>query len=212
MIILHEGSYGVVVTSIGETARPADMIHHPAVLAEDGEDIITAAWDETVTPAETQAEFAARMVAAHVPDGARHVIADPATLPTDAPPERWSVDWATGAVTVLPVPPPTADAIRAECTRRVTAAIGGKRGSINSYGIALNGKVSLGMLAGQPPQAALTAEEFADVQLLWAIDAWEGQMVATRETAILAPSQAIYDDATWPPQPAGLTPQWLAGF
>jgi hypothetical protein len=202
MIIIVEQGASVAVVSIAAEARLPEVLRYEETDAGQVAVIERAA--------ETDAAFAARVTAEHVPAGARHVVVDAAALP-DVPPERWSVDWATGAITVLP-DIPAADAIRAECSRRVTAALGGKRGSINSYGIALNGKVSLGILQGQPPQVALTAEEFADVQLLWAIDAWEGEMVAAREAAILSATRAIFDDASWPAQPAGLTTAWLAGF
>lgn len=113
--------------------HPAEIVHHDAdiarheavfdiangiatpawdeVIAEAYDETVAEAWDETVTPAETDAEFEARMVSAVVPllaDGvtpAPHVVVPASALPTDAPPERWSVDWQTGAITVLPLAP-----------------------------------------------------------------------------------------------------------
>lgn len=129
MIIIHQAPAApgsaeagrIVVTGIGETPRPAEIVHHPAdivhheaVLDDAGEivapahdETIADAYDETVTPAETEAEFEARMVAAHVPAGAPHVVL-PAVL-TDAPPERWQVDWQTGVIAVLPAQPSESD-------------------------------------------------------------------------------------------------------
>jgi hypothetical protein len=205
--------------------RPAEIVHHAAVLDEAGE--VVTPYDETVRPAETEAEFLARMVADHVPSGARHVVVDAAALPDGVPLERWGVDWATGAITVLPPPPPSAADVRAEFTRRMTAALQDKRPSILSYGLKLNGRVSAGIAAGKAISDVLTADQLADVALMYDIDDWESAMVDKREALIAAlagrsgagadagppvDAAALAADAAWPPQPAGLTDAWLAGF
>ena len=53
-------------------------------------------------PAEADEAFLARMVAEHVPAGARHLV-NP-DLPADTTPERWTVDWTAGTVAVAPIP------------------------------------------------------------------------------------------------------------
>lgn len=91
MIILFEQGASVAVVSISGDARLPEVSH------QDGENVVV---DRAL---EADASFALRMVADHVPDGARWRVVDAAALP-DVPPERWSVDWVTGAITVLTVP------------------------------------------------------------------------------------------------------------
>ena len=102
--------------------------------------------------------------------------------------------------------------IAAECARRIEAACGGRRPSILSYAIALNGRVSIGLASGQSIAQSLTAEEHADVQLIWALDAWEGAMIEVREALIAAGDASYADAAHWPAAPAGVTAAWLTGF
>lgn len=151
MIILHQDASGrLIVSHILETPRPAEIVHHAvevvrhdavldeatgAIITEAYDETIAEAWDETVTPAETDAEFASRMVAAHVPDGARHVVVDPASLPDGVPPERWSVDWQTGAVTAQPPPPVEVEAAYAAAVQVHIDATARSRGY--SDGVAL---------------------------------------------------------------------------
>lgn len=69
------------------------------------------------TPAETEAECIARMIAVVVPAGAQHLTAPPAIVP-DAPVERWAVDFGTGLIPVRP-PRATVDQVVAERERRM---------------------------------------------------------------------------------------------
>lgn len=109
-------------------------------------------------------------------------------------------------------PPTNADAVVREFKRRIDAAMAGKRDSILSYGISLNGLVAIGLAGGKTIEQALTAEQRADVAIIWAIDAWETEMIETRE-ALIELSDATYaDDAHWPAKPAGLTAEWLKAF
>lgn len=110
------------------------------------------------------------------------------------------------------VPAPTAADISAECDRRIAVAFAGKRASILSYAIALSGKALSGLAAGQTIAQALTAEEHANVSLIWALDAWEGDMIAKRESLIAAADPTYADNAHWPEAPAGLTAAWLKDF
>lgn len=107
MILIIEQSTGVpLVLTVTETAREAipartEMRPVPQPAPVEGEPPMPPTL-ETVevaaaVPAETEAYFRARMLAAHVPAGSRYIV-DP-VLPPVAP-ELWSVDWTTGAVTV----------------------------------------------------------------------------------------------------------------
>ena len=59
--------------------------------------------DNARAEGEVESAFVARMVAAIVPASASSIVVDATTLPTDGSvPERWSVDWQTGAITVDP--------------------------------------------------------------------------------------------------------------
>lgn len=59
--------------------------------------------DNAMAEGEVESAFVARMVAAIVPASASSIVVDATTLPTDGSvPERWSVDWQTGAITVDP--------------------------------------------------------------------------------------------------------------
>lgn len=71
-------------------------------------------------PAEADEQFMARMVADHVPAGARHLV-NPA-LPADTPPERWTVDWTAGTVAAAPIPATELAAYAAEQRWRVMMA------------------------------------------------------------------------------------------
>lgn len=97
--ILYEGADGavVIISPWAGAMRPAVIEHHEPVVDENG--VVTAeAYDETVTPAETESEFLARIVADQVPSGARHFVIDADDLPAP-PPEHWVVDWAAHTVT-----------------------------------------------------------------------------------------------------------------
>ncbi|MEQ1711715.1 MAG: hypothetical protein ABL908_09970 [Hyphomicrobium sp.] len=102
--------------------------------------------------------------------------------------------------------------IRAEAARRIIAALGGKRSSILSYAVKLNGLVSIGLSQGQGIAQSLDAEQQADVALIWAIDDWETAMIGVREALIAASDPTFTNDAHWPPPPAGLTLEWLTEF
>lgn len=149
------------------------------------------------------------MRAAHVPEvrppGCLHEVAAGAAIPGMA--------WRDGQVVI---PPPTTAAlaprIREECTRRVSAALDNKRDSLNSYVGRLNGLVAIGRTKRKSVEQALTAEQFADLQLLWEIDDWEGRMIDAREALITRVDISYADDGHWPPPPAGLTATWLKGF
>jgi hypothetical protein len=107
----------------------------------------------------------------------------------------------------------TANSVRAEFKRRIALAFDGKRDSIVSYGIKLNGLVSIGLSEGKNITQSLTPEQYSDVQMLWALDDWEDAMVTKRE-AIIASEQFAdaFVDANWPAPPPGLTADWLKGF
>lgn len=105
-----------------------------------------------------------------------------------------------------------APAVRAECDRRVARAFDGKRNSILSYGLALAGKVAVGLTSKPVVTQALTADEQADASLIWAIDAWEGAMIAKREALTASVDLTYADDSHWVAPPAGLTAAWLQGF
>lgn len=49
---------------------------------------------------ESMQDFLTRMAASLVPVGSRWIAVDPSTLPTDSPPDRWIVNWSTGAITI----------------------------------------------------------------------------------------------------------------
>lgn len=102
--------------------------------------------------------------------------------------------------------------IAAEHARRIAQTFAGKRNSILSYAIKLNGLVAVGRDQGRSIGETLSAEQQADVQLIWSLDDWETATIATREVLIAAADEGYADDAHWPPPPAGLTPEWLAAF
>lgn len=144
-------------------------------------------------------------------------------VPLDAGNRHYAaVEEAIAAgLAVEPLPPrDLAPDIRAEFARRIDAAFDGRRPSILSYAISLNGRVLIGLASGQTITQSLTAEEQADVALIWELDAWEGLMIERREALIAAAAgrsgasadAAYADDAHWPAAPAGLTPVWLKGF
>jgi hypothetical protein len=74
---------------------------------QDGRLVVVGLWEGARETGETPAAFGARMAATMVPAGLTFVVVDEAALPSDAPPERWSVNWSTGAITALPPPAPT---------------------------------------------------------------------------------------------------------
>lgn len=65
--------------------------------------------------------FAARMVAAIVPAGAQHLVTTPQSLPPGVPLERLSVDWGTGAISVITAPPPSLQAYAAAIQSHIDA-------------------------------------------------------------------------------------------
>lgn len=117
-------------------------------------------------------------------------------------PDQWAAAAQQADPNATPLLPPL---IGAECDRRIAeTGISARRGSMNSYLGTLNAKV----LDGD----ALSTDETADRALLRSVDAWEGDMVVTRQALISAADPTFANDAHWPPKPAGLTLEWLAGF
>lgn len=59
----------------------------------------------------------------------------------------------------------------------------------------------------------LTDEQRADAAILTAINIWETAMVEKREELLAAADlAAAQTDTAWPPAPAGVTAEWLAGY
>lgn len=141
-IVFEPESGAIAVANLWPGAMlPAEIVHHPAVVVHrpaiadaDGNEIepahdeITAeAYDETVTPAETEQQFIARMVAQIVPQGARHIVVDAAALPP-ASPDHWLIDWTAGTVTS------DAAKIAADGIRALTAYAALKRWRVETAG------------------------------------------------------------------------------
>lgn len=105
-----------------------------------------------------------------------------------------------------------APAVRAEFDRRIGAAFEGRRNSILSYAIQLNGLVAIGRDNGRSVAETLTPEQQADVKLIWELDDWETAMIVRREAMIAAVDAAFADDSKWPPFPAACTAAWLKDF
>lgn len=105
MLIIVDTGAAPRITSIAERPRGAIVdrqLADPQPAPEEGQPPPDPVFvDIEIVPAETDTEFRARMVALHVPAGARHLV-DPA-LPDGVPPERWDVDWSTGEITQAPL-------------------------------------------------------------------------------------------------------------
>ncbi len=173
---------------------------------------LTHVWPAARPETETEAEFLGRVVAEHVPVGSRRVVVDQAQLPQGVPPERWSVDWDSGAITVLPPPPPTAADVTAAYRAFIDAVLQDKRASILSEGLSLSGRVAASLAQGLTPDQVLTPAQRADVAMMHAINAWETALIEQRETAIAAlaagDSVAI---PTWITPPHGIE-EFLKGY
>lgn len=155
---------------------------------------------------ETEAQAATREIAA-LPVGTSGFALDPSLLPPGNP-ETWTVDVAARKVTTNTAAASAVLAanVRAECERRISAALGSpnKQASMHREATELLRLFATG--------AQMTTVQKADAALLTQINAWETAMIEKRE-ALIANGDATYaDNRHWPSLPAGLTPEWLAGY
>lgn len=122
------------------------------------------------------------------------------------PPDPANVDYvaalAAGIAPYVATPVDFAPQIEAACDARITSVVCGKRSSINADMGAINNSRARGI--------ALTDVESVDEPLILLLNAWEADMVIARDVA----KRAQTDPAliVWPPLPASITPDWIAGF
>lgn len=89
---------------------------------QSGHVMATGVWDGARDDDEPEADFLARMVAAVVVPGARHVVIDDASAP-NVPPERWVVNWVNGTIAVAEPTPDEVSAMVAAAKSRAIAGV-----------------------------------------------------------------------------------------
>jgi hypothetical protein len=108
IIIIETGAVPTVVSIPASQRRPAvaakiELRPVPSPASADGEPQQPPTFEEVevapAQPEETIEAFHARMIAAHVPSGARHFVTDATSLPAGAP-ELWAVDFDAKTITI----------------------------------------------------------------------------------------------------------------
>lgn len=157
-------------------------------------------------PGESAATAAERELAA-LPVGTSGFAIDSTALPAGNP-ETWAVDVVARTVTTNAVAAAAVLAVnvRAECERRIAAALGSpnKQASMHREATEL-----LRLFATGTP---MTSVQKADAALLTQINAWETAMIEKREALIANGDESYANDRHWPSVPAGLSADWLAGY
>jgi hypothetical protein len=125
MLIIYQYDGKNIVVSISEASRLPDTIEQHLVDPQpDGATELV--YEDVSVSSETDAQFHARMVAAHVPSGSPYLI-NP-TLPDGIPPERFSINWQAGSISLAA---PTAAEMKAYASN--------KRWEIEVFGVLVGG-------------------------------------------------------------------------